>query len=509
MHIDARTLEINTLIEGDVCIIGAGAAGISMAMDWIGTGHTVILLEGGGFDYEAAQQERYRGENIGQRYFPLETSRLHYFGGTTGHWAGFCSVMDPLDFKVRDWVPHSGWAFDRATLDPFYARAQPILELGPYNYDPSYWEAQDPEVIRLPLDESKVYTKMWQFSPPTRFGTHYRDTVVQAENLHLYTYANVVDIEANQGVSHVERVHLRTLDGKTHTVQARHYVLACGAIQNARLLLASNKQMPQGLGNAHDLVGRFFMEHLEIVSGALFIVPGTSMKMYRWKYSETRARGELAISEAQQREQGILNCTLSLWPGVPAEVRDRIETWDPARFRSPRRRGGNPTSSAPSPKPTEEVLQYSLNARLEQAPNPNSRIVLSTKKDATGVPRANLDWQLLPIDKQSIRTTCRLIGEEVGRIGVGRLQMLDWLQDPDDTVWPRFLAAGWHHMGTTRMHTDPKQGVVDADCKVHGIDNLYTAGSSAFTTASTINPTLTLVALTLRLSDHIKAQMKG
>lgn len=506
MHTDARTLESNTVIEGDVCIVGAGAAGLSMALDWIGTGHRVILLEGGGFDYEAAQQARYRGENIGQRYFPLETSRLHYFGGTTGHWAGFCSDMDPIDFQVRDWVPHSGWPFDRATLDPFYARAQPLLQLGPYRYDLDYWEGQDPALVRLPLDETRVHTKIWQHSPPTRFGTEYRDAVTGADTLHLFTHANVVDIEANEGASHIERLHVRTLEGKAHTVQARHYVLACGALQNARLLLASTQQMPQGLGNAHDVVGRYFMEHLEIASGALVIAPGTPMQLYRFTGFQIKARGELAIPEAQQRAHKILNCTLSLWPGVSDDIRDRIATFDSAWFRNRPRRENRPEPE-PESGPPAEVQQYTLNARLEQAPNARSRVVLSTERDATGVPRANLDWQLLPLDKQSIRTTCRLVAEEMGRSGLGRVQMLPWLQDEDDTLWPRYLAAGWHHMGTTRMHPDPKQGVVDANCKVHGIDNLYTAGSSAFPTAGTVNPTLTLVALSLRLSDHIKSKM--
>jgi choline dehydrogenase-like flavoprotein len=136
MHIDARTLEDGSLIEGDLCIVGAGAAGISMALEWINAGRKVVLLEGGGFDFEPRMQDLYRGDIVGLPYYPLHAARLHYFGGTTNHWAGMCSPYDPIDFEVRPWVPHSGWPITRADLDPFYERAQKVLELTPYyDYD--------------------------------------------------------------------------------------------------------------------------------------------------------------------------------------------------------------------------------------------------------------------------------------------------------------------------------------------------------------------------------------
>jgi choline dehydrogenase-like flavoprotein len=206
MHIDARNMENNSLIEGDICIVGSGAAGISMALEWLNTPYKVILLEGGGFEYEQPMQDLYKGKTTGQRYYPLDSARLHYFGGTTGHWSGFCSTFDPIDFKERDWVPHSGWPIKREDLDPYYARAHKNLDLGPYDYSVKYWQDKDPELVSLPLDDKAVYNKMWQFSPPTRFGTKYRDTIVKAPNIHLYTYANVTDITANENASAVIEV---------------------------------------------------------------------------------------------------------------------------------------------------------------------------------------------------------------------------------------------------------------------------------------------------------------
>src|SRR5690349_14193477 len=243
MHIDARTLPNGTLLEGDLCIVGAGAAGITIAREWIDSHRKVLLLEGGGLQYEPAMQDLYRGEIVGLPYFPLQAARLHYFGGTTGHWAGFCSPFDPIDFKVREWVPHSGWPFERAHIDPFYARAQRILELGPYEYDAAQWQRRDPKLVPFPLDPSVVFTKMWQFSPPTRFGTRYRDAIVGAKNVHLYTNAIVREIEPNEGISAVDGLRVRTLEGRELRVRAKHYVLATCSIQNARLLLASNSRV--------------------------------------------------------------------------------------------------------------------------------------------------------------------------------------------------------------------------------------------------------------------------
>ena len=219
-------------------------------MDWIGSPHKVILLEGGGFDYDDRVQELYAGKTTGQHYYPLKSARLHYFGGTTGHWAGFCSTFDDIDFEKRDWIPHSGWPILRKDLDVYYLRAHKNLELGPYEYDWKYWQKSDPELKPMMKDESVVWNKLWQFSPPTQFGNKYRDTIVKAKNIHLYTYANVVNITANENVSAINQVTVKNYTGKEHTVKAKHFVLACCSIQNYKSNLCGiNKQAHNGLGN--------------------------------------------------------------------------------------------------------------------------------------------------------------------------------------------------------------------------------------------------------------------
>jgi len=511
MHIDARTLPNGSVLEADLCIVGAGAAGISMALEWIGSRHKVLLLEGGGLDYEPAMQELYRGEIVGLPYYPLQAARLHYFGGTTGHWAGFCSTFDPIDFETRDWVPHSGWPIRREELDPFYARAQPLLQLGPYEYAASDWQRRDSTLIPLRLDPHVMWTKMWQFSPPTRFGTRYRDAVIGARNVHLYTHANVCELQATESLTGVDGLRIRMLDGKEHSTRARYYVLACCSIQNARLLLASNQRTPTGLGNAHDLVGRFFMEHIEIPGGHLALAPSgvVNTKLYAFEFGRTKARAELALSATVQREQRVLNGTVSLEPGAPDEVAQSTFQWGtPERLTAMRERQapgkvGPPPAALPEPPPAGSPRFFHLVNRQEQAPNPASRVMLSPERDGLGMPRAKLDWRLTDLDRRSLRLFYEVMGRELGRSGVGRVQLLDWVQRADD-AWPSTLSGGWHHMGTTRMHDNPRFGVVDANCRVHGLDNLYIAGASVYPTGGAANPTLTLVALSLRLSDHLK-----
>jgi choline dehydrogenase-like flavoprotein len=511
LHIDARTLENGSVIEGDLCIVGAGAAGISLAMEWSGASQRVILLEAGGFEYDARMQELYRGEIVGLPYFPLQAARLHYFGGTTGHWAGFCSPFDPIDFVQRDWVPHSGWPFDRAHLDPFYERAQRILELGPYEYDAAQWQRRDPRLVPFPLDPSVVFTKMWQFSAPTRFGTRYRDAIVGAKNVQLYTNAIVREIDPNEAVTAVDGLRVRTLEGKELRVRAKHYVLATCSIQNARLLLASNSRVAAGLGNANDLVGRYFMEHLEMPSG-VFVELGdraANAAMYAFEWGVTKARGELALTDAAQRHRRVLNATVSLNPqDLDEEGKSTFQRMSPEVLEQRRRSGrAGPNRSAGVRSGETPRRAFHLQTRQEQAPNPASRVTLSTERDEIGMPRAKLDWQLTELDRRSFRDYYDVLGREMGRAGVGRVQMRPWVLERPDAPWPSSLGGGWHHMGTTRMHPDPKQGVVTPDCGVHGIANLSVAGAALFPTAGAANPTLTLVAMTLRLSDHLKAKL--
>ncbi len=513
MHIDARELENNSIISGDICIIGAGAAGISIALDWENTPYKVILLEGGGFEYDEKVQDLYSGETTGQRYYPLKSTRLHYFGGTTGHWAGMCSPFDNIDFIKRDWVPNSGWPISREELDPFFARANKKYNLGPYRYDLEYWKEELPNMNSYPFDDKIIYNKMWQYSQ-TRYNQAHKEDIINARNIHLYTYANVVDIEANDEVNSVKEVEVKNYAGRSHKVRAKHFIMACGTIQNARMLLASNTQAKNGLGNDNDIVGRYFMEHLEIYASELWLEKPFPTNLYTWDFGVTKASGEIAITEEEQTRNKILNGTCSLSPlNINRHMSSRMEVWqdeDPRKSLKKIFKVWDAAQEKAKEDNTGSISRaFALQTRMEQSPNPNSRVTLDQEKDELGVPRTHLHWELTPLEKRSLRTINQIIGKQAGFAGIGRMRLREFLHDEtDDNYWPDDTNAGWHHMGTTRMSDNPKNGVVDKNCKVHTLDNLFVAGAACFCTSGAPNPTLTLTALCLRLSDHVKSRLE-
>lgn len=509
MHSDARSLADGTEIEGDLCIVGAGAAGITIAREFAGTKNDVILLEAGGFERDPETQSLYRGENTGVSYHPLHTTRLRYFGGTTGIWTGWCSRLDPIDFKEREWVPMSGWPFSLDDLEPYYRRAHPILDLGEYNYSVDYWDRQREEFSPFPFDESAVQTKVFKKSAPTRFEQKYRTEIAQTENLTLWTHANVTEIQTPRNGFQVTGLRVQCLNGKEHQVRARKYILACGGLENPRLLLNSNQEYSDGLGNENGLVGRYFMEHPHVPSANLDLTKSPS-DGYR---TGLQGAGDpfylLSISPHLQRKQRLLNYSAALRRKIGSDYDRSLPSW---MYEIPNVRGAEnyvkQYLSSEDGDAEGDGIEVGLSTRIEQRPNPKSMVSLSSQTDDLGQQRIELNWSLTEDEKNTIRVANRVIGKELGRLGIGRLQMRDWLRD-DSNTWPDSLHGGHHHMGTTRMSSSPRHGVVDADCKVHGIENLHVAGSSLFPTSGTANPTLTIVALALRLSDHLTEELKS
>jgi len=522
MLADFREVESGGTLEADMCVIGAGAAGITIASELTNGRQSVIVLESGGLQLEPEVQDLYEGTNV-HGYFSLATSRFRLFGGTTYAWGGWCAPLDDIDFQPRDWVPHSGWPIRKSDLLPYYRRAQRYCELGPYRYEISEWPSVA-EHARA-LDPTKLEHRMWQLSPPTRFGRVYAGAMRRAANVTLMLHATAVELVTDDSATSVRGVRVADLHGREATVRARIYVLACGGIETTRLLLASNRVESAGIGNRFDVLGRYFMEHPHPDAGGV-LLSGDPQALRAYQHTEVGNErivvgfGPSAQAQARLR---ILNSSIALGDASHTEP---SEAWGSLRKLSralserrwPESAGihvinvlrdlDDVLHEAYLRSTDGEVRGFYLTARTEVAPDPRNRITLDHARDALGMNRVRLDWRVMPLDRVSVATTMRLLAEELGRLGVGRVQVTPLLFE-EDGRWSQNLSWFGHHMGTTRMSSDPRSGVVDADCRVHGIDNLYVASASVFPTAGFANPTLTILALAVRLADYVKHRMQN
>jgi len=533
MLIDARAVTSGTEFTCDLCVVGAGPAGIAIADRLRESGLSIMLLESGGFDPEIATQRLFRGENLGHEYYRLDTCRFRIFGGSTTRWGGWCRPLDAADFERHDWLPWSGWPIGEATLRPYYADAAKLLELPKSSFDLPIW--QDSLAAPFPLHETCFENVIFQYNP-ANFGEIYRARLTAASDVITMLHANLTGIELAPGSSQVGVLRIGTLTGRTLTVRPRAVVLAAGGIENARLLLASRGDRPAGLGNDFDLVGRFFMEHLHVGAGHMLAAPSAAdWRFYRREeYNGIEARGFIVPTATALQRHRLLTTSIALeaasyhaaeplflnWPPpiayeaiqlyrraqagplkhVIEPLKDQVTR---AAIMLRRSRNWNKARAARSraESRTRSDRIYSLYFRAEQTPDPASRIALSERRDALGVPEVQLDWRVQPSDIASIGSWLSLLNEGLHARGLGTVVF------PAEG-WQDEIRGGRHHMGTTRMSADPKRGVVDEDCRVHSVHNLYVAGGSVFSTGGHANPTFTLVALSLRLADTLRCRLR-
>jgi choline dehydrogenase-like flavoprotein len=523
---DAADLASDQEIQTDVCIVGAGPAGIAIAHELRGTDTGVWLLESGGRDVERRAQRLNRGQSVGYPIHRLHQSRVRAFGGTSRHWFTLgddtwaARPLDPIDFEVRRGIRYSGWPFDRTYLDPYYAHAHALCKLGPFTYDPAHW-ADERLVPDLPPRLGDMETTLFQRGRYD-FNDFY-DGLVRAPNVTVLLHASVVDLATDEDPGRVDRVQVRREDGSSFFVRARLIVLAAGGIENPRLLMLSRRVHRRGLGNDRDLVGRFFAERLSARTG--YVIPETPGLAERDEFSAVQAVPEavvqraLRVSDTVQSERQLLNCAFFLMTrnlSMTAEAFRSLATLVKASQRWPLPDGvlahasniatGLTDLSALArdrlrpPGDVRSVLAVRVQA--EQAPNPESRVTLGSRRDRFGLPVARVAWRPVESDRASIRASQERLDAALHAAGIGRVQFMLGDEHP---------AALWegnrHHLGATRMHIDPSMGVVDADCRVHGIRNLYVAGSSVFPTYGCSNPTLTVVALALRLADQLRKEL--
>ncbi len=466
MFTDANLVPKNFQVRCDICIVGAGAAGIAMALELKNSSLNVCILESGGINYEEQVQKLYDFEATGLSISPR--SRIHQFGGTTTAWMGLWREMDAIDFESRGWIPNSGWPFGKKELAPYYKRADELLSA---SYLLTF--LSQPELF-VGSDVLKTVEFQRIKKADLDFGKKFFKELAKAKNIAICLNANVVNLEASQNCRMVERADVKTLRGNNFQIKARLFILAAGGIENARLLLLSDSVNKRGLGNDYDQVGRYYMDHPKGVAG--------KVRLRKTLPVARVALSGLRLSDETQRKFEVSNSLVMLLPhrlSFLHKVKKKLLNL------------------------SAQADTFSVRNFMEQVPNPDNRVTLSDTKDALACRKVNINWQINEADKKSMLSFHQILRDELKRLAIGELESP--LIDQEYSKWPIAQDAS-HHMGTTRMGSDPKNSVVNTDLKIHGVENLYVVGSSVFPTGGYANPMATIVALAVRLTEHLKSK---
>lgn len=550
MIIEARELLTAASVPYDVCIVGAGPAGIALAHRLAGASRTCVV-ESGSRTTSAFTDALREVESHG--ILVKTSSRERVLGGASTTWSGLSSPLDDIDFRHRPWVPHSGWPITRQDLEPYYEAASRTFRFPSREHlsSLSWLPSALTDIPRWSGLEEKTFLAA---DPPQNFGAEFGD--VFQSDVDLVLGGTVTNLEGDAATGAATGVRLALQGGGALSLRARVTVLACGGIENARLLLNSTFACREGLGNDHGQVGRYFMNHPKAYCGAInltrpqgplpgyfgFLFPGLGYAGY----------AGLRLTPSLQEREEVLNSYVRFEPvfdwsdnrGVDAFVqytkrsaammnvfrranRDRVvelrsysETGDDPdgisqkqglalhmeRFgniardwRTVARYARTRLSHGAQPR----VTSIRLRNFMEMAPHPDNRVELSERTDTFGMRLPRVSHQCGALDKRSVVVLHQTLRKEAGGASWGTLRST---LSEDTEPWPIDYDAS-HHMGATRMGTDPATSVVNKDCRLHATDTVCLAGASVFSTSGCANPTYTLVALALRLGDHLKERL--
>lgn len=522
-YVDIKSVHsAGTVLSTDVCIVGGGPCGITLAEELSAGGRAVVVLEAGSSFPARGSQRLAKGE-VDRHYYPLERTRIFALGGASNHWMESSGMrarpLEPLDFEARPDIGRPGWPYGIDTLMPYYDRAKVACRLAGTGW--AIDSVRDGEGD-APLAADDFETVLFRIGPLDNWPERGR-SLGNLPGVQVVTDAAVDQLLLDESGTRVGRVRVALEGGSRLFVEPRFTVLAAGGIENPWLLLASNQRRPQGVGNGHDQVGRWFAEHPHVFTGVLD--PADAMALSKLQlYQRRDVRGQdhlgmLAPRPEVLKREGLLNCVWELQPApatmmAPAgralkemkhilsyrkatvDTRQRLAAVAadlPGAAAAVRDWVGRRLGQPPSPQ------ALGLHVMTEQAPNPESRITLSPDRDHLGRPRAKLRWRLTPLDYHTITRSQQLLAAALESSGMGSFRA------PFQTSEvPEQVAGGFHHLGRTRMASDPAQGVVDADGKVNDVEDLFITGTSVMPAAGYANPTLTIVALAFKLADHLK-----
>jgi choline dehydrogenase-like flavoprotein len=523
MILDAKKGFGQELPSYDICIVGAGAAGITLALELEATGRRICLLEAGGSGYEAATQRLYEGQIVGQPYPMLRDTRVGALGGSTTVWAGWCRPLEALDFEQRDWSGACGWPFGLDELRAYYARAHAICGLADFDYAPERWTGVLGSARLLARDAT--FSNQIFHVNVRNFGEHYRERLRQAKNIDLVLHAPVTRLRM-EGPTCMA-VQIRTLGGHEFAVSANHFVLAGGGVENARLLLLSAPEPARAPGNAHGLVGCYFTDHPFVDPGWLVLREPDRLEFYRLRSvgstrSASSVRGVLSLRPEVLERERLMNVGLCFHPRYESHrvfategVKAFLQLWNKFKKRGvPGAVWPYAREAARAPHQLVVALarkiavgdgperRWRMRAAFETAFRYENRVMLSDERDSLGRRKVRIEWRIGEADVENMRRVMQLFDQAVRQAGIGHFEGAF----PDEpSAWRQAVEAGKHHMGTTRMHVAPEHGVVDENSRVHGASNLFVTGSSVFPSGGYANPTLTIVALAVRLGDHLSS----
>lgn len=516
MILDARTDAVGEKLTAKVVVLGAGASGLTVARKLGAHTDGVLLIDSGARTLEGQTQALAAGRSLAIRYWDLLATRLRYYGGTTNHWTGYCRPHVALDYEARPELGILPWPVDQAEMTRWIDEAARVLRIeAPFGDQPAALKSRnlDPRgmIENRPGFSGEIETRSFQITEILKLAGHHEAEIAALAGLRRVFNLNAVDIVPNG--RRIDHVTARTTTGKQVEIRGDVYVLCCHGIENARILLSSNSASAAGVGNAHGNVGRHFSEH-GAIRHSFFLPSNDFPEIYNFGVVRRRRLDvHLALSEAKMRAENVLHSYVRFVPTTSfPRTRDALlrlrqsflKPFDAQVGSDLQTLLGNldevAAGAIASVRPASRADdRFALIQRFEQAPNPLSRVVLSNRRNAIGQPQADIQWQLNDLDMRTIRVGYEAVAREVSALGLGRFQL-----EPLDRRTIESRIEGTHHqMGTTRMSARPEDGVVDFDGRVHDLDNLYIGGSSVFPHPGDGSPTINIIALALRLAEHL------
>jgi choline dehydrogenase-like flavoprotein len=531
MIINGNEISSPTTYKADVCVMGGGVAGITLANELSARGRSVVLLEAGGKRLNKKVQSDGAAEYVSPTYPSPTQNRVRTLGGSSTHWANNTSPLSEIDFEKRDGLINSGWPIAKKDIEPYYNKAAMYCRVGDDNYDPQYWHAKyginstfdgrESDILELGIAKASV--------PPTQFY-HVNGQGLDSSNIvQVVTFAHVDSVDFNSDLKRIERVRFVSGSGVNCHVEASEFVMAFGGLENARMLLHFNKKNKNELGNQGDSVGRYFMDHPSFNAAQLYSNDPSKFTLFDGKLSEdyrlftlnffeftrkaledngiTNMRMPMSVATRQQMSHGISSLHIlkdSLTGGeidgsVASHITNVLMDFDIVADTISRKVFGQKITEE-----SQEKAGFIMPVMVEQSPHRDNRITLGTSKDRFGVPLMRVNWKLHETDRERMWRCLELFGTEIGALGMGRVRVL---RERASRFFNDQIGFGHHHMGTTRMSDSPENGVVNGEHLVFGTENFSMAGCSVFSTGGHVPPTLTITAMSIRLADIIHNRM--